>query len=422
MGQLSSALSQNLSINFFKKDDLLNFMTDMLIIPGSKKQDNRKSFLRLKNGYQIEEYKIFKQTIQSVTPNKYNTINLLAGYYLNEMVMVVDNNRNADFTDDNVYLYKIEDRRFTNKEFRNSLPLIKIDSLEILQPNGDRIYYSTCIHFCPTVKNNRLFSGFTEMPKFNDVGLLIFNDSSYYTKEFIIENEKYHIEIVPNSIVFPVYPVSNSNISSAMLFLVKHVKYDSMALAGSQSLGMMVLKEKELSFQDRLLKIEKYDIVNKIIEFSINKQSADPDTTSSFLSVHQYQLLSDMKKHLIPIAEREYTVIEFGGSWCKPCNEILPQIEKLYENVKDSIKVISIFKESNLQNALYYYKKVKPKWDTYFEALNCDSAACLAKLFEVGLYPTVLLLDKTGKQLFKATGSDCIKQLNYFLKSNLKKV
>jgi thiol-disulfide isomerase/thioredoxin len=128
-----------------------------------------------------------------------------------------------------------------------------------------------------------------------------------------------------------------------------------------------------------------------------------------------------MKKHPIPIAEREYTVIEFGGSWCKPCNEILPQIEKLYEKVKDSIKVISIFKESNLQNAMLYFKKVKPRWDAYFEVLNCDTADCLAKLFGVGLYPTVILVDKTGKELFKATGLDCIRQLNDFLKNNLKK-
>ena len=100
---------------------------------------------------------------------------------------------------------------------------------------------------------NEAFSGYTDMPKDNNYDLLIFKDSSYYTENFVVENNIYHLEIIPQSIIYSVYPINNSNLSTASINLIKHVTQDSLTLVGFQIIEFMLLRNKEMTFESSTL-------------------------------------------------------------------------------------------------------------------------------------------------------------------------
>jgi thiol-disulfide isomerase/thioredoxin len=411
--------SQNHKLKILKKNDLLSFSISMSIVTNEKKGFKKDSVIVLQNGIELGDYKIFEKVIQNVTVNKYNTINFLVGYTFTQMVMVADNNHNRNFSDDSVYTYKIQKDQINNRQFRNSLPQIKLDSLEVIDKNGIPFYYSTSIKFCPTLKPGSQFSSYFEMPKSKNLGMIIFSDSSYYTENFFIGTNIYHLEFIPHSFIYPVYPIDNSDQSWADIVIIKHLEKDSMKLVGSLNVEYMLLRNKEMNFEDKSLKINKYDFTSKVIDFVIDKETNKVSKNLEYLSNNEYISLKDMKKHTIQISEKKYTVLEFGGSWCKPCKEIIPQMEKFHKNSADTVKVISIFKENNLEAALQYFKKTKPKWDVYFESLKCDTAGCFSQILNIGPYPTLFLLNKSGTVLFKDTGSDCIKNVEKFLKNDI---
>jgi thiol-disulfide isomerase/thioredoxin len=413
-----NSFSQSFKLPLIKNDSLQSFSTPILIFKNSKPKLAKDSVLILKNGLKIKEYTVFEKTIQNLTPNRNNTIRLLVGYYLNEMIMVADNNHNSDYTDDSVFVFKLINAKIPNKQLRNSLPSIKIDSIEIVSVNGAKSYYSTNIHFCPKPKLNQLNIGFNKKTKNDEISLMVFGDSSFYSPPFLHRNYLYHLEIIPHPFTFPVYPIDNSNSLFSNMALIKHITPDSLSMIGFQLAEYLINEKKSMHFEGESLSLKKIDLATKTIEFSIDRNASDSDSNLMHFNKYKHLLITKQVNKFISIEDKNYTLIEFGGSWCKPCRELMPELQKINTQVKDTISVISIFKEANFNTALNYYKEVAPRWDVYFESLQCNDVTCLAKLFNIGIYPTVLLLNRKGKELFRSSGSGCINDLKAFLKKD----
>ena len=377
------------------------------------------SVIHLMGNKQIKEFKIYKKSIQHFPKNRYNTIRILVGYISDEMVMVFDNNHNEDFSDDSVYTYDSQKRKMTNQEFRNSLPAIQMDSLEIIDSSNKPNYFSTKSRFCPTLKNDKSYSNYYETPKSDALGLLVFSDSCYTTENFKINNESYFIELIPHTFIFPVYPLPNSDFSRATIALIKRINNDSSVMVGSSIIELMLAKNKEISFGDFFLQVKNYNFFSKEIEFTVSKYSNFKKETLKFLSSHLSYSLKHKKYKPIDLSSEKYNVIEFGGSWCKPCVGMIPELNQFFQDQNDKINLVSILKESNVSAAIKYYKKTKQQWDVYFEPIQCSKKNCLTSFFDVGIYPTVFLLNTKGEILFRANGSGSIKNLEAFFKKIL---
>lgn len=91
----------------------------------------------------------------------------------------------------------------------------------------------------------------------------------------------------------------------------------------------------------------------------------------------------------------ELTVVELSGNGCKPClrmDTVLRKIAKVYAG---KVKIIT-------------YKLVN------------DSAMVIAKYFGVNVIPTQVVLDKSGKEVFRHTGFLSEKELTSIIKEYLK--
>lgn len=94
-------------------------------------------------------------------------------------------------------------------------------------------------------------------------------------------------------------------------------------------------------------------------------------------------------------------IMLFGSIYCKPCIELLPVFNKLYENNKSSkvlILGIDIDKTTEEKEIKKFATEKKIRFPFYIDTINC------AGRHKVFMLPTVLLIDPDGKEAKRFMG------------------
>ena len=116
--------------------------------------------------------------------------------------------------------------------------------------------------------------------------------------------------------------------------------------------------------------------------------------------VNDFSLL-DMngnKVGIFDLAGDKPLLLYFWAGWCKPCRLITPQVSSLAEEYKDRITVlgINVGGVDSLRDIKKYNKRYKVTYP-----LLIDSDNKTVETYSVHAIPTVILLDETGKILFR---------------------
>ena len=136
---------------------------------------------------------------------------------------------------------------------------------------------------------------------------------------------------------------------------------------------------------------EKPDIKNLIL-------TKNPKTYKSviFKDVNQKDInLDDYRGKLL--------ILNFWATWCAPCKEEMPSLDKLQKNIHlTNLKIFPInISSKNLTKSENFFKELKIKnLDIYF-----DSPITLAKKFSLRGVPTTIMFDKKGKEFARIIGS-----------------
>jgi peroxiredoxin len=146
----------------------------------------------------------------------------------------------------------------------------------------------------------------------------------------------------------------------------------------------------------------KEDIYQPAFDFSL------PDLTGKIHSMAEFK--------------GQITMINFWATWCPPCVEEVPKLNRLYTRYKTSgIQIIGIAMDKDSLSLLDQFVK---KNDIFYlvlvgneQALSNLSTGALGKNFQ-GI-PTTLLLDKKGQLYKRFDGSFDIEQLEEGLKTLL---
>ena len=93
-------------------------------------------------------------------------------------------------------------------------------------------------------------------------------------------------------------------------------------------------------------------------------------------------------------------VVNFWATWCAPCREEMPSLDKLQAN--DGIFIFPInLEEKNLENTDKFYKDLNiVNLNTYF-----DEGLKLVKVFALRGVPTTIILDKNKQMVARISGS-----------------
>ena len=96
-------------------------------------------------------------------------------------------------------------------------------------------------------------------------------------------------------------------------------------------------------------------------------------------------------------------LLNFWATWCGPCKEEMPSLDRL--QVNQNLSNLKIF-------AINISQESKKKVDIFFEDLNIknfdpyfDAPTTLAKTFSLRGVPTSILIDKDGKEFARIMGS-----------------
>ena len=96
-------------------------------------------------------------------------------------------------------------------------------------------------------------------------------------------------------------------------------------------------------------------------------------------------------------------LLNFWATWCEPCKEEMPSLDRL--QINKNLGNLKIF-------AINISKENKKKVDIFFKDLNIenfdpyfDAPTTLAKTFSLRGVPTSILIDKEGKEFARIIGS-----------------
>ena len=92
-------------------------------------------------------------------------------------------------------------------------------------------------------------------------------------------------------------------------------------------------------------------------------------------------------------------ILNFWATWCAPCKEEMPSLDKLH--LKDNIFVYPInLEEKNLKNTDKFYNDLNIlNLNTYF-----DEGLSLVKLFALRGVPTTIILNKNKEEVARIAG------------------
>ena len=110
----------------------------------------------------------------------------------------------------------------------------------------------------------------------------------------------------------------------------------------------------------------------------------------------------DGKKIHLNNLKGKLVLIDFWATWCAPCMNEVPYIKEIRQKYpSDKLVIIGISQDHDLTKLKQVVNKKNMNWLQFF-----DKDRTINKLYGVEAYPTLILLDKSGKIIYK---SDYIK-------------
>ena len=166
-----------------------------------------------------------------------------------------------------------------------------------------------------------------------------------------------------------------------MTFLKKNIFY---ILATAFLLVLILFPSVKLKLKDLFFPVA-------AIENAVTLNDADYDIQLKGINVSSTNLKNLKGNKLV--------LLNFWGTWCPPCREEWPTIQKLYESKKDKVDFVLIAMQDKEEDVVKFLKDNNYTAPVYV-AQSPVTANVLPKVF-----PTTFLLDKNGRILLKEDAS-----------------
>lgn len=101
-----------------------------------------------------------------------------------------------------------------------------------------------------------------------------------------------------------------------------------------------------------------------------------------------------------------YTLLDFWGTWCNPCIALVPELVKIHKSYP-SLNLVSVAYEKSMDDLPKLKELIKQKnmdW-THVCQFPKDIPSVVGS-FNVTSFPTTILIDSSGKILYRASGND----------------
>ena len=303
-----------------------------------------------------------------------------------EKYIVMDANNNHDFSDEQVYTFSLLDESLTMEEKRE-----RAVALQIL----------------PDPNKNELVN----------IGIDPFN---YYVKPASPQEAR-----LMATIVFPEYMNAQTQIESLSveidaypapnLFQRDLDEKTSFTIiyndkAGKQTNRRFNSPKDTIHINDKLYKLSEIQHPNIYLkEIGV---LADSSSIGSFMPVvYAQDLDNDSPVSINELIKDKYVFVDFWGSWCTPCIASIPKLKSFHEKIKNrsDVSILGIAQEKDKKGVEQLKEIISTKqiewlnlWIARGEGSNTTS---IVRKLDVKAFPTYLIIDNTGKIVYRENNS-----------------
>jgi len=329
-----------------------------------------------------------------------NEIKCYVGVFLglsgNKRTIIVDSNNNHDFSDDMLIEYDVSDISKYNDIYRMQFPIYKIE----YEYFDKKIYNKT-----EYVKIYPAHNSYT-YKNIEDENKAIYSTSfGFYSGTFNVDKQSYKVAL--------------SNPRSWPKYEIKGIDFSIKKKEQLHNYKDMFKYNQSITIDDNRFEILDYNFVNDNLTIKISKKidNIGWQEGNECPVVYAKMINKDSININNYFSQKDYTVIDFWGSWCKPCLEELPNLKRVYERLKmRSINMISIaceYETSKFEIAQKITKEKEISWTQLYEKLNSNGGILTA--LKIDSYPTLILINKEGQILKRFDGIGAAIKLEDFL-------
>lgn len=150
--------------------------------------------------------------------------------------------------------------------------------------------------------------------------------------------------------------------------------------------------------------------------YRIDSISADMSSVYlTKLSIHvQHKYLPAIVKNKIkPFfnEKQKLMVIDFWGTWCRPCIAGLPDLKALYEKIKTKYKFVSVCfdDDKNFEKAKALFRDKGVLWQQIFDSQKEYGKSITYGQLHISTFPAFLIVNKDGEILYEGIGFENLK-------------
>lgn len=395
------------------------------IADNPKNINENDSLIILGNKDTLYRYKI--QQLSLIKSDSSTTAKILILIGINRKnipLIVIDNNRNKNFTDDSIYQYPPAK---SNIEFFQSLPQI---SLNIPQKNDSELGNESILFLTlsPNIKGTLLLNDSAKISMTKAIGLS-FYATVYLGANFIVDGRTFEIAIIPHPLAIPVLKDSNSAYGFPKwvfnVYELRNGKKDSLVYFDFFKKFIKNLKEPDVAFKvlSKYIEVIGFSLDSNSITINIMDSGIYLQNKKSELTRHEkldsFQAFSLNSQQIESyfFKNEKLSFLEFSGSWCLPCKEVLPEVKALHSKYGNQMNFLTILEEQNLSNAQKYFKENNLLGKTFYEDINEKKS--FKNRMKVSIYPAFYLINGEGRVIYHSTSSGGLVEIENEIKSRL---
>jgi peroxiredoxin len=107
----------------------------------------------------------------------------------------------------------------------------------------------------------------------------------------------------------------------------------------------------------------------------------------------------------------KFVILDFWATWCAPCHKLRDDLEKILRKYKNTDLVVLGINDESLEKTRAFIKKRAPTYP-----LLVDTGGSLSSLYGANILPTLVLLDPSGRMIFKREERLMYEQIEHLLR------
>jgi thiol-disulfide isomerase/thioredoxin len=326
---------------------------------------------------------------------------LFTGIRNNKQIVIIDENKNYDFSDDKTIQF---DRDFSADSLKSyndytNLPVINYTYEKF--DKGEIIKYSRYVAIYPNA--NHQFTGFFRKSPLNKKLHIMGKYLDYWHGQIKLDDKTYTFHCQG----------TNRN------YLTILVKPDSLELATNdftKNLDFEYLLKDTVQLANQSFAIDSFDYAkSKLILRKLAVNSKFGYRTGQTLKDLQLEDLNGEKFKISDYSTtKKYTLLDFWGTWCPPCLETTPILQNLYNQYPADLEIIGIAYDGSLEKVKDYTTEKNLEWPQAF-IKNRTAPGSITNTLRIQYYPTFILLDQDHKIIKRTVSEEGIKEIEKFL-------